>query len=123
VGGLRSQLDLLPTLLEVLEVPWEGKVPGRSLLSTEGHERVLTSCWFTNTCLAMRTKERKWVYHYGQKRTEVFDLASDPLEEMDLAPQMTAAELLAGEQRMLAMKLDIDSFWSRNRRKLKQAKP
>ena len=62
VGGLRHHLDLVPTILGLLGLSWEGELPGRDLFSTAGHERVLSSCWYDSVCLSERSGDRKVVY-------------------------------------------------------------
>lgn len=112
VGGLRAQVDLLPTILDLLGVPWEGTLPGSDLLTGEGHERVFSSCWFTNTCFAMREGDRKWIFHYGLRPTEAFDLASDPGETHNLAPSLDPQEIHAAEERILGFRLTVDTWWA-----------
>ena len=111
ISGLRQLTDLFPTVLALADLPWRGSVPGRDLFSTPGAERIVTSCWYTDYCLAMREGESKFVYHFGIRPTEVFDLAADPGERRDLADQLPAAEVQAAEERMVAFKLSIDGFW------------
>lgn len=111
VGGLRHHVDVLPTLLELTGVSWEGVLPGRSLLREDGHERVVSSCWYTDYCLAMREGDLKYVYHFGMRPTEVFDLVRDPLERHSLAETLPPEELRQAESRMLGAKLSVDAFW------------
>ncbi len=113
IGGLRSHLDFLPTVLELLGGDWEGLLPGKSLLATAGHERVITSCWYRNHCLGMRRGDRKAVYKFGHGPTELFDLERDPAERRDLAATLTAQQYESLEAEMLAFKLSIDAFWAR----------
>ena len=54
ISGLRSHLDFLPTVLEILGAQWEGRLPGRSLFSSPGHEEIFVSCWNRGDCLTMR---------------------------------------------------------------------
>ncbi|MCB1054781.1 MAG: LTA synthase family protein [Acidobacteria bacterium] len=112
ISGLRHQVDLLPTLLDLLGVPWQGKLPGRDILETPGHERVYSSCWFANTCLAMREGDRKWVFHYGLRPTEAFDLATDPGETHNLAPALSPETIHAAEQKILEFRLSVDAWWA-----------
>ncbi|MCH9648541.1 MAG: LTA synthase family protein [Deltaproteobacteria bacterium] len=110
-GGLRHHLDIVPTVLELTDTTWRGQLPGKSLLSSPGHDRVLISCWFTDTCLAVRQGNRKLIYHYGLRPTEVFDLESDPREAINLAPTLPEEELHRWEAESLALKLSFDSFY------------
>jgi arylsulfatase A-like enzyme len=112
VGGLRHQVDLLPTLLDLAGAEWRGVLPGRSLLASDGHPWVFSSCWYEDFCLAMREGDRKVIYHFGRRPTEIFDLAVDPEERNDLAPTLPAAEVQAAERKVLAFQLSIDAFWA-----------
>ena len=111
VGGLRHHLDLMPTILGLLGLSWEGTLPGRDLLATPGHERILSSCWYDSVCLSERSGDRKVVYHFGMRPLEVFDLAADPEEQHDLAATLDGAEIREMEDRLLGAKLSIDGFW------------
>jgi phosphoglycerol transferase MdoB-like AlkP superfamily enzyme len=112
VGGLRHQIDLLPTVLGLLGVPWEGKLSGRDLLTEEGHELVASACWYANTCMAARIGDTKVIYHFGRWPLEIYDLASDPGERRNIArvlPRETVDEV---EDRMLGYKVSVDRFWA-----------
>jgi phosphoglycerol transferase MdoB-like AlkP superfamily enzyme len=113
IPGLRHQVDLLPTVLALLGVEWEGTLPGRDLLSTAGHDLVVASCWWANTCLAGRSGDLKAIYHFGRRPVETFDLARDPGERglPDAAPPAEGSHEL--EERLLGYRLTIDRFWAR----------
>ena len=111
LGGLRHHLDLMPTVLGLLGVSWEGTLPGRDLFATGGHERVVSSCWYRNVCLSERSGDLKIVYHFGMKPVEVFDLSVDPGERHDLAAELDGAAIREMEERLLGAKLSIDAFW------------
>jgi lipoteichoic acid synthase len=86
ITGLRQHIDLVPTLLEAagfqLEQPSR---PGRSMLSTRGHERLYFSCHYRDYCLAGRNARDKVIHHYNQRPPELFDLLVDPDERTNLA--------------------------------------
>ena len=84
--GLWQQVDILPTVTELLGYKMTGGiVPGRSLLSKPDLNRTLRfSCWYEKYCMAKLHKQRKTIYHYGRRSIEVYDLASDPMERNDL---------------------------------------
>ena len=113
VDGLRHHYDLLPTVLDLLDAPWQGRLPGKSLLGP-GHEAVTSSCWYTNSCFAHRRGARKVVYHYGLRPTEVFDLARDPAEKNNLAPTLGRDEVRRLEDEVLVARGRIEAFWEKH---------
>ena len=88
-NGLRHHIDILPTILEVLGIQWNGKLPGKSLISTKGHSFVMSSCWYTKFCLALRTQNGKFIYHYGRMTPEIFDLSLDSHETRNLISKVS----------------------------------
>lgn len=84
-GGLRQHIDVMPTLLEHLGLRVAaGDLPGRSLLTTDGHEKLRFACWRKDTCRALRTKDLKIIHHFGRRDDEAYDLKVDPEEQVDL---------------------------------------
>jgi arylsulfatase A-like enzyme len=114
ISGLRSHIDLLPTLLELLDVRWTGLLPGLSLLSSDGHESVLASCWYDDHCLALRKGDLKYVFHYERRPSEVFDLSTDPHELRDLSGDMPLAMQDAIERQMLTYRFSTDAYYRAN---------
>jgi len=85
IKGLRSQMDILPTIAEILGLKFHGGYsPGRSLLSTKGHKGLNHSCWYTNYCMGRREGDFKYIYHFGRMPGEVYNLKKDPLERNNL---------------------------------------
>ena len=87
VRGLSSQVDILPTVLDLLgyEVN-NGEYPGFSLLHELPEDRTLMfSCISNRECLASIEGNQKYIYHYGKQPDEVFNLSTDPLETRNLA--------------------------------------
>jgi arylsulfatase A-like enzyme len=118
IPGLRHQVDILPTVLDILGVGWRGRLPGRSVLSGPPHDFVLSSCWYTKTCLALRSGRMKYVYHFGRKPTEVFDLERDPLETQDLRAEVTSGLVDAAEARMLSLYASIHQYYAKQTRRM-----
>ena len=110
--GLRSHLDVLPTVLDVLDADWEGDLPGQTLLGP-GHDRVLSACWLTSMCLAeVDANGRKTIFHYGYKPTEIFDLERDPDERENLAGELDADALRAEEDRLIAVQVSVEQLYA-----------
>jgi phosphoglycerol transferase MdoB-like AlkP superfamily enzyme len=87
VEGLSSQMDILPTVLEMLGYEVKGgQYPGYSLLHPLPEDRTLMfSCISGHTCLASIKGDEKYIYHFDNQPEEVFNLSKDPLEERNLA--------------------------------------
>jgi arylsulfatase A-like enzyme len=96
----RSQIDLVPTLLDVMGVPLpgEGELSGRSMMSdlvaqpgTSFEERDVYIDMPIGPYTGMRhalisgTTPGTKLYHFGGNQFAVFDLSVDPGEKEDLA--------------------------------------
>jgi phosphoglycerol transferase MdoB-like AlkP superfamily enzyme len=113
VNGLSSQIDILPTILEMLgyEVK-NGEYPGYSLLHPLPEDRTLFfSCISTRTCLASLKGNEKYIYHYGNQPKEVFDLSKDPLERHNLARERDEEELDKRRQKLLEWRSSVDATY------------
>lgn len=85
VGALSNQLDVLPTVLDLLNYRVEGrKYPGYSLLNPPEDRTLMFNCWYDARCLASLRGSDKYVYHYGKRDEQLFDLEKDPLEKTSL---------------------------------------
>src|SRR5215207_1550303 len=110
VNGLSSQVDILPTISEMLgyEVR-DGEYAGYSLLHPLPEERTLFfSCISERTCLASLKGNEKYIYHYGNQPKEVFDLSKDPLEKHNLARERDEEELDKRRQKLLEWRSSVD---------------
>ncbi len=116
--GLSHHVDLMPTLLSLLSVSWQGALPGRDLFDSVPHERVWSSCWGSRTCAGLREGDLKVVYHFGLRPTQLFDLSQDPLELDNLASSVPEAEVRRLEQTLLAHLRATDLFWAANDEKI-----
>lgn len=114
IQALSHHVDLMPTLLSLLSVSWEGGLPGRDLFDSAPHQRVWSSCWGSRTCAGLREGDLKVVYHFGFRPTQLFDLSEDPLELNNLARSVPEAEVHRLEQTLLAYLRATDHFWAAN---------
>lgn len=102
IEGNRQQVDVMPTVLDLLGVRAEGGyLAGTSLLSEVPGDRVLKhSCWRSHRCLAKREGPTKTIDHYRDAAMQVFDLSADPLEKKDLRGETPAEALDAARAAM-----------------------
>ena len=109
--GLSSQIDVLPTVLEMLGYEVEnGEYPGYSLLHPLPEDRTLmSSCVYPYRCMASLKGTEKYIYHYGDQPDELFDLSEDPLEERNLAGERSKAELDERRKELLAWASRLDT--------------
>ena len=107
-----SQLDVLPTIAELLGYEIEGGAyQGNSFLGSLSEDRLLTfSCWSAEQCLASLEGTEKYIYHYDNRPDELFDLSEDPLEQENLANErQEEVERRRGE--LLAWRSRIDATY------------
>ena len=104
VEGLSSQIDVLPTVLEMLGFEVEnGEFPGYSLLHPPPEDRVIrVNCIADRKCMASIKGDEKYVYNYGKLPDEFFDLSEDPLEQNNLADGRSEEEIDERREDLLA---------------------
>ena len=92
-----SLLDLIPTLVDGLALPADGAVfHGRSLLPVVFDAAATPRDLYlsqrqvreTNQVYALRSGRYKLIYNGRERTTELYDLASDPGERVDLADRL-----------------------------------
>lgn len=95
IDGPRYQLDVLPTVLDLVGAKLvRGRLPGTSLLAPVAEDRVLQHhCWRAHQCMASRSGDTKFIDHYRSQEPQVFDLAKDPGEKENLATTLRPADL------------------------------
>ena len=112
IGGLRHLVDIAPTVLEWLGTPVASGLPGKSLLSTDGHPYLLASCWLRQRCMATRDATHKYIWHFDKQAPELFDLAADPLERENLLSATPDALWTPMKERLLAWRSDNHARWA-----------
>ena len=109
--GLSSQIDVLPTVVEMLgyEVR-NGKYPGYSLLHELPEERTLMfSCISGRKCLASIKGDEKYIYHYGKQPDEFFDLSKDPFEKQNLISERSKEEIDERREELFAWSTRVNA--------------
>ncbi|MFZ0549641.1 MAG: sulfatase-like hydrolase/transferase [Steroidobacteraceae bacterium] len=104
IGGLRQQIDVLPTVADALGLELRGAaLPGTSLLSDpRGHQALFFSQYWDKTALALRIGRLKYIYAFERSPLEVFDLSSDPMERRNIAAQLNSRDETQARVDMLA---------------------
>ena len=113
VNGLSSQIDILPTIVEMLgyEVK-DGEYAGYSLLHPLPEQRTLFfSCISERTCLASLKGNEKYIYHYSNQPDEVLDLSKDPLEQHNLANERDEEELDKRREELLEWRSSVNATY------------
>jgi lipoteichoic acid synthase len=113
VETLANQMDILPTVLDLLGYEVEGgEYPGRSLLAPPARERTLYfSCFDDYRCLASLKGTEKYIYFFGNKPEELYDLSSDPLEKNNIADERSSEEIKARRSEVLAWYSRVNAMY------------
>jgi arylsulfatase A-like enzyme len=104
IGGLRQQIDVLPTVADALGFTLNGgTLPGSSLLSDpRGHKALFFAQYWDRTALALRIGNLKYIYSFGKDPPETFDLSSDPMERRNITAQLPSRQEFQARIDMLA---------------------
>jgi len=94
VEGPAHLLDLAPTIVDMLgyEVV-DGEYPGRSVLDLPEDRTLLFGCRPDLLSTARIQGQEKYIYHFGNRTDEFYNLAKDPLERNNLAAKVGGKEL------------------------------
>jgi lipoteichoic acid synthase len=111
VEGLASQIDILPTVLDMLGYQVRnGEYPGQSLLHELPEDRTLmSSCVYPYRCVASLKGTEKYIYHYGDQPDELFDLSEDPFEKRNLADERDKKEMDERRRELVAWASRLDA--------------
>jgi lipoteichoic acid synthase len=111
VKGLSSQIDILPTVVEMLGYEVEnGEYPGYSLLREPPEDRTLRfSCISERKCLASTKGYEKYIYHYENEPDQLFDLSEDPFEQHNLVDNLSREEIDARREDLLRWYAEVNA--------------
>lgn len=103
ISGLRQEVDILPTVLDVLGLTLEdATVPGTSMLKPVPIDRPLYfSGALYSQATAMRKGDLKFIYNFGRIPTEAYAVARDPGERHDVASTLPRSVVEQAEMEML----------------------
>ena len=89
-----SQLDLLPTLLNLLGFEAKGgSLPGKLLWEASPERTLYAHCWYELGCMAAIKNDAKYIEHFGRKNNEFYDLQTDRAESVNLHNQLDQSEI------------------------------
>ena len=112
-----SLLDVVPTVVDWLGFSIEkGSLPGHSLLRLPDRRTLFFACFNVRRCLARLEGERKYIYYYDHRPDEIFDLASDPMEQENLTA-VREEERLGARRATLAWQSAVDAYYKTHHQK------
>ncbi len=108
-----SQLDILPTIADLLGYRIvAGSYSGASILRPLPRDRVLLfSCAGGQACMASLQGTEKYIHHFDDRPEELFDLATDPAEQTNLAPARSPEELARRRAELLAWRAAVRAMY------------
>lgn len=115
--GPAHQLDLAPTIVDMLgyEVV-DGEYPGRTLLSLPEDRTMFFGCRPDLLSAARIQGQKKYVYHFGNRPEEYYDLKKDPLEKNNLISKVSRRELDGFRSGLLAWHAEATAAYAQPRR-------
>ena len=116
VEELVNELDVLPTVADMLGYRVEGgDYPGFSMLSPPGDRKLMASCYHERTCLASIDGDQKYIYSYGNRGEEYYDLSEDPEERNNLIEEQPEKKIEDLRDDLLAWEARVESSYEQQR--------
>jgi lipoteichoic acid synthase len=107
-----NQFDVLPTVTDLLGYGITGGIyPGSSMLSLPEDRHLMLSCYQENRCLANINGDEKYIYYYGNRQEEFFDLSKDPHEKENIADQQPQKKLMDLRYKLLAWQTKVEATY------------
>jgi arylsulfatase A-like enzyme len=95
-GGERDVLcgmiDLAPTVLDALGLPFPDGWQGRSLLRDWKRERIYFFAPWSHMLFGFREGDMKYIYHAREDRSVAYDLSKDPKEKKNIIKDLLPRE-------------------------------
>lgn len=83
-----SLTDILPSLADMMGFDLIGRPLGVSFWAdAPGRESAIASCWYDDWCVANVDKRYKYIFNFGEKKEELYDIETDPEEKVNIANQ------------------------------------
>ncbi|MDR1625868.1 MAG: sulfatase-like hydrolase/transferase [Spirochaetia bacterium] len=108
--------DMMPTLLDLADIPIPKTVEGMSLLDSRRRDYIYGELWEDDRATRMiRTEKFKLIYYAVGNRLQLFDMTHDPAENHDLSGDPAHAKTLAELTGILVSRLyGADRSWLRD---------
>jgi lipoteichoic acid synthase len=91
----------------------DGEYPGRSVLDLPEDRTLLFGCRPDLLSTARIQEQEKYIYHFGNRPDEFYDLAKDPLERNNLATKIGGKELDRQRSELLEWHADTTAAYDR----------
>lgn len=109
-----QNIATLPTLVDLLgfRIQGKGKYDGSSILRNGGRQPgpLVSSCWDIDQCLAyFDDKGHKYIYFFGYRPPEYYDLNVDPREKHDLYDTLSEKEQRRLKNLVLRWQAQVDA--------------
>jgi len=103
VGGMRQQIDILPTILDCLGLEISnGKIPGTSLFEDVFNDRLIFfRNWNRNDPLLIRTGPFKYIFPKDDSSPKVYNIELDPDEQRNISDHFTSEHLESIKEKYL----------------------
>ena len=117
IPGPAHHLDLAPTIVDMLgyEVV-DGEYPGRTLLRLPEDRTLFFGCRPDLLSVARIQGHRKYIYHFGNRPEEYYDLKKDPLEKNNLISKVSRREQDQFRSELLAWHAEATAAYPQPRR-------
>ena len=107
-----NEIDTLPTLADMLGYEVRGgEYPGSSALSPPEDRTLKASCYHEQTCLSSIDGDQKYIYSYGNKGEEYYDLSEDPLERNNLIEEQPDRKIENLRDDLLAWQARVEASY------------
>lgn len=123
INGMRDDrlavlCDVMPTLLELCDIPIPDSVEGRSLLSGKRREYIYGEHYENEDAVRMvLTEKYKLIWYPVGNRFQLFDISNDPMEEDDISSNSNYSAIMSQLQDALRKRLyGTDMRWLENQR-------
>jgi arylsulfatase A-like enzyme len=85
------------------------------MLSPPGDRKLMASCYHERTCLTSIDGDEKYIYSYGNRGEEYYDLSADPKERKNLIEEQPEKKIEDLRDDLLAWEARVESSYEQQR--------